>query len=158
MRVIVRYTEEVPTPFTEAFFSFVAEETIGRCPLRGLSEKTEVTLNAIAVSAEKIAELNKTYRQKEATTDILSFGEYASTEDFEHDEKKEVFLGELFFCQDFIEASAKEDAVTTEHEMVYVFSHGVLHLLGYDHGDDMFALQDAVTEEWVAKQSKENTK
>ncbi len=153
MQVIVRYTEEVTTPFKEAFFYQVAEETLKRCSshVKGLQEKEAVSFNVIAVSSEKIQELNKTYRQKDAVTDILSFGEYTDLKEFESDGEESVFLGELFFCQDFIAEAAKEDDVTQEHEMTYVFSHGVLHLLGYDHSPEMFALQDAVTEHLMTK-------
>lgn len=154
MRVVVRYTEEVATPFDETFFQRVAEETLGRCAAQPqvLLEKEEVSLNVIAVSAEKIKELNKTYRGKDAVTDILSFGEYTDIKDFENDTEKTIFLGELFFCQDFIVDAAKEDEVTEEHEMIYVFSHGVLHLLGYDHSPEMFALQDTVTEQMMTEE------
>gem|GEM_PF-4485023 len=33
--------------------------------------------------------------------------------------------------------------------MAFIFSHGVLHLLGFDHSDEMFALQDQVTESFL---------
>ncbi len=147
MKVTVHFTDEAGTAWQEDFFAQVTEETLKRCPLPSLHEKKEVTLNAIVVSEEKIRELNKTYRNKDKVTDILSFGEYSDTAAFEADTGKKIFLGELFFCHDFITVAAKEDAVTAEHEMIYVFSHGVLHLLGYDHGDEMFAIQDAVTEQ-----------
>lgn len=154
MRVTVQYGEEVDVPLKETFFTRVAEETLKHCPLRGLADKTEITLGAVAVSRERIQELNKTYRQKDAVTDILSFGEYAETKDIEDDASQVIFLGELFFCQDFIAAAALEDSVTLEHEMAYIFSHGILHLLGYDHSDEMFALQDAVTAQIVVESKK----
>lgn len=154
MRVTVQYGEEVATPLSEDFFVRVAEATLTRCPLRGLVLKEEVSFGAVAVSRERIQELNRTYRQKDAVTDILSFGEYAETKDVENDASPSIFLGELFFCQDFIAAAAEEDGVTLEHEMAYIFSHGILHLLGYDHSDEMFALQDAVTAEVVVESRK----
>lgn len=143
---MVHFTSEVATLLPEDFFVRVAEETLRRCPLRGLADKESVTFNAISVAPEKIRELNKTYRGKDAVTDILSFGEYADTSVFEQETRKEIFLGEIFFCQDVIATAAQEDGVTLEHEMTYVFSHGILHVLGYDHSDEMFAEQDAVTE------------
>lgn len=155
MQVTVHFTSEVATLLPEDFFVRVAEETLRRCPLRGLAGKESVVLNAIAVSPEKIRELNKTYRGKDAVTDILSFGEYADTGVFEQETQKEIFLGEIFFCQDVIAQAAQEDEVTLEHEMTYVFSHGILHVLGYDHSDEMFAQQDAVTEH-LMKSAKKN--
>ncbi len=145
MDVVVHYTAEVPTPLGESFFLEVAHETLTRCPLPVLGEK-KITLNAIAVSPERITALNEQYRGKAAVTDILSFGEYTDTNALSEEKKKDLFLGELFFCQDFIEQAAKEDQVSLEREMAYIFSHGILHLLGYNHSEEMFTLQDAVTD------------
>lgn len=146
---------EVPTPFGQSFFERIAQETLKHCPAKLFVGKEEVTLNAVAVSQARIQELNRTYRGKDAVTDILSFGEYADTAALQDDQKTRVFLGELFFCQEMIVEAAREDAVTEAHEMVYVFSHGVLHLLGYDHDDEMFAIQDRVTESLMSPSSHE---
>ena len=152
MKVTVHFTDEAGTAWQENFFMRVTEETLKRCPFSSLHEKEEVILNAIVVPEEKIRELNKTYRGKDRATDILSFGEYSDSAEFEADTEKKVFLGELFFCHVIIAAAASEDAITVEHEMIYVFSHGVLHLLGYNHSDEMFAIQDAVTEHLMRKE------
>jgi probable rRNA maturation factor len=146
MRVILDYTAEVTgTGLEHDFYARIAEETMKRLPAELCGTKVEVTLSAVLVSPERIQELNRTYRGKDAVTDILSFGEYADTDAFVKEEGKDIFLGELFFCYDFISRSAKEDEVSIKREMTYVFSHGILHLLGYDHSDEMFAIQDAVT-------------
>ena len=146
MRVTLDYTAEVAgTGLLHDFFARIAEETMKRLPAELCGTKEQVTLSAVLVSPDRIQELNRTYRGKDAVTDILSFGEYADTDAFAKEEGKDIFLGELFFCYDFISRSAKEDEVNIEREMTYVFSHGILHLLGYDHSDEMFAIQDAVT-------------
>lgn len=146
MTVTLEYTDEAGASFDEAFFQNIASRTMEAAAFPSLSTKN-IVLNAIAVTAEKIQELNKTYRGKDAVTDILSFGEYVDEHIFEEGvEGAEIFLGELFFCPEFIGNAAKEDAISVTHEMVYVFSHGVLHLLGFDHSEEMFALQDKVTE------------
>lgn len=152
MNVLLHLTAEVSILFDESFFLRVTQETLKECPFVLLEGKEEITLNVVAVSKEKIQELNKTYRNKDAVTDILSFSEYADTEAFQADEQKKIFLGEIFFCQDVIMEAATEDGLTGDHEMIYVFSHGVLHLVGYDHSDEMFSIQDTVTE-YLVKQS-----
>lgn len=145
MQVTVNYTNEVAAPFEESFFVRVAKETLMRCPLSSLRDKKEITMSVVAVSEEKIQELNTAYRQQPKVTDILSFGEYVDTVALERETADRIFLGEIFFCYDVIVAASEEDQVTIEHELIYIFSHGVLHLLGYDHSDEMFSLQDAVT-------------
>ena len=152
MNVLLHLSTEVVIPFDESFFLRVAQETFRECRPALLEGKEEITLSVVAVSKEKIRELNNTYRGKDAVTDILSFSEYADTDAFQADGQKKIFLGEIFFCQDVIMEAAVEDTLTGEHEMIYVFSHGVLHLIGYDHSDEMFAIQDTVTES-LMKQS-----
>ena len=154
MHVTVHYTEEVPTSLAESFLKRIAEETLVRFPSTILEQKN-VSLNAVAVSRAKIQELNRTYGGKDKVTDILSFGEYPDRGSLEHDTNQEIFLGEIFFCYEYIVAGAREDAVTATHEMMYVFSHGVLHLLGYDHEEEMFAIQDDVTEHLMQSQEKQ---
>lgn len=145
MRVIVEYTEEAQTPFAEDFFQAVATRTLGECGFGFLHDK-DVRLNVVAVTSEKIRELNRTYRNQDRVTDILSFGEYESRSVLAQIPEQHIFLGELFFCPTFIMDVAQKDGVTFEREMVYVFAHGVLHLVGFNHEEAMFVIQDRVTD------------
>ncbi|MGK2849135.1 MAG: rRNA maturation RNase YbeY [Minisyncoccota bacterium] len=145
MDVRLEYTEEVKTPFSKNFFQDIAVRTLQACHFPFLQNK-EISLTAVSVSIEKIRMLNEKYRQKDAITDILSFGEYTDLQVLMQDSAEDIFLGELFFCASFIADSAKEDGVTWEREMKYVFSHGVLHLVGFDHEEEMFTIQDMVTD------------
>ncbi len=145
MNITLEYTEETETPFGEEFFRAVAARTLEACHFPFLRDK-DVRLNAVAVSSEKIREMNREYRGKDAETDILSFGEYAGREELAEEIGQEIFLGEIFFCPAFIAEAAAEDEVTFRREMAYIFSHGVLHLVGYDHEDEMFAIQERVTD------------
>ncbi|MCW1888402.1 MAG: rRNA maturation RNase YbeY [Candidatus Moranbacteria bacterium] len=149
MRVTLSQEKEVATPFDDDFLRHVAEVTLSKIDLLGLKDK-EVQLGVAAVSEEKIQTLNKEYRGKDKETDILSFGEEVNfIETGRLPEGEELILGDLIYSPDFITRAALEDGISEEHEMVYIFSHGVLHLLGYDHSDEMFAIQDEVTEEIV---------
>lgn len=145
MRVILEYIAEVKTPFQEKFFQDIALRTLEECQFAFLQGK-EIRLTAVSVSEEKIRELNGGFRAKDAVTDILSFGEYATRKELAEAASEEIFLGELFFCPSFIEAAATEDEVTYKREMAYIFSHGVLHLVGFDHEEEMFAIQEKITD------------
>jgi probable rRNA maturation factor len=157
--IVLEYVTEVKTAFSRNFFHSVAELTLAECRLAFLLGR-EIHLNAIAVSANKIRKLNQTYRGKDEVTDILSFGEYAGAKALAEETKKEIFLGEIFFCPEFITKQSKRDlsrkAKTVimksgeknkgelKREMAYIFSHGVLHLVGFNHGKTMFAIQEKV--------------
>jgi len=146
MSIILEYTDEMSTSFTEEFFSTVAKRVFSHPTFSFLSEK-EITFGATLVSSEKIRSLNKEYRKNDAVTDVLSFGEYEGRTALTHIAEDQIFLGDIFLCFDFIAHSAEEDGVTLEREMVYIFSHGILHLLGFDHEEEMFTIQEMITDE-----------
>jgi len=145
MIVHVEYTQVKGVPCTKEFFEEIMKKTLHLAPFPSLQKKKEVTVSVVSVTPEYIQELNKQYREMDKTTDILSFGEYATKQDVRDDAQDSIFLGELFLNYEYIRKSAIEDKVSVEREMTYVFSHGILHLLGYDHEDEMFRIQDEVT-------------
>lgn len=155
---ILHFAEEVKSSFPKGLYSDIFRTTLITAEFRTedgfrLSGK-KVTLNAVAVSERKIRELNRQYRGKDSATDILSFGEEKLMA-----HGGEVFLGELFFSPGFIRKQARKDDRTYRQSMIYIFSHGILHLLGYDHSKKMFAYQDQVTEKlWKRARRRKSNK
>lgn len=148
MNVSLEYIEEIKTPFTKKFLREIAERTLEECRFSFLRGK-KISLNAIAVSESKIKKINRKYRGKDKVTDILSFGEYETRLALKKEKRREIFLGEIFFSPAFIIKQAKRSLPdkTKEviiREMAYIFSHGVLHLVGFDHEEKMFAIQEKV--------------
>ncbi|MBI2439074.1 MAG: rRNA maturation RNase YbeY [Candidatus Moranbacteria bacterium] len=144
MAVVLEYTEEEAVSLPKEFFVAVVEQTIRDAFLREMNQE-EIRVSLVMMTEENMRRLNRTYRQKDAVTDVLSFGEYTKKilkEKF----STPIFLGEIFFCPAFIEKAAKEDGVTVKREMAYIVSHGVLHLLGFDHEEEMFVIQERVTD------------
>jgi rRNA maturation RNase YbeY len=153
MKSTLHLIEEVSSSFPKKLYSDVMHATLAVSRFQTedgfrLSGK-KVTLHAIAVSERKIRELNKEYRGRDTATDILSFGEETLVT-----QKTKVFLGELFFSPRFIQKQAKNDQGPYREAMIYIFSHGILHLLGYDHGKKMFAYQDEVTKKMFTDSRK----
>lgn len=74
-----------------------------------------------------IRELNRDYRNKDKPTDVLAFAQReAATADF-------ALLGDIIISVD----TAKRQAKRGLHaELLHLASHGLCHLLGYDHRDD----------------------
>lgn len=94
---------------------------------------------------EKIAEINKTYRNIDRATDVLSFPSVSYPEgktagacpallkqEYD-DETGACFLGDLFISVPHIRAQAKEYGHSEMREAVYLLVHGICHLMGYDH-------------------------
>ena len=111
------------------------------------AEKSEV--NIIFVGLEEIHEINKTYRNVDRPTDVISFA-LEDTEDVTVYEER--VLGDIYICLDKIHEQAKEYGHTEIREMAFLIVHGLLHLLGYDHmikeeEKIMFGLQEEILNE-----------
>ncbi|MGI6212215.1 MAG: rRNA maturation RNase YbeY [Anaerovoracaceae bacterium] len=89
------------------------------------------------VSREEIRQLNKEYRGIDKVTDVLSFPQYDTNDEL--CAALELFgradLGDVVICMDKCREQAEEYGHSYEREVVYLFVHSMLHLLGYDHED-----------------------
>lgn len=95
----------------------------------------EIQMSVAVVDKNEIQRLNKDYRKQDEPTDVLSFM-------YENDE---IHLnGEIIICPEVIQKYAKEDQAEYPAELKKNLVHGFLHNLGYDHGDQMFSLQDEI--------------
>ena len=111
------------------------------------AEKSEV--NIIFVGLEEIHEINKTYRNVDRPTDVISFA-LEDTEDVTVYEER--VLGDIYICLDKVHEQAKEYGHTEIRERAFLIVHGLLHLLGYDHmikeeEKIMFGLQEEILNE-----------
>jgi probable rRNA maturation factor len=103
--------------------------TVAKKVLLGENERIK-SLSLAFVDKEEIKKLNKKYRGKNKSTDVLSFGE---------DSKCQIpnsefnYLGEVVICPAVVKENAKKYGAPFSREIIKVFVHGILHLLGYDH-------------------------
>ncbi len=110
----------------------------------GLSKNTE--LSVLIVDNEYIRELNSLYRNKDEITDVLSFAMNELGEDEpDFEEQAEInILGDIVISLEQALLQSKEYAHSLERELGYLLTHGLLHLLGYDHNneDERKAMRD----------------
>lgn len=139
--------EEALSGLSLFFLRSVIRETLTRSFPRVFGRERTVILDVACVSDDEIAKLNGDYRRKAKPTDILSFGHFEGlTAILAAPKTGAIDLGQIVLSPDFIARSAEEDGVSWKREFTYVFSHGVLHLVGFDHEERMFEIQDAVTD------------
>lgn len=86
------------------------------------------------VSEDEIRRLNAAYRQKDAVTDVLSFPQYDDLDELDNEEA--ICLGDVVICRSVARRQAEEYGHSYERELIYLFVHSILHLLGYDHMED----------------------
>lgn len=96
---------------------------------------------------EEIRRLNAAYRDKDAVTDVLSFPQYDDL--CELDNEEEICLGDVVICGRVARRQAEEYGHSYERELLYLFVHSILHLLGYDHMEEEEKRQMRIREEYV---------
>ena len=136
---------EACSDLRDDFIEFVLRQTLS---ISGAKFEAAVVVSVALVSEEEIKTLNKTYRGRDESTDILSFPDaFAEREGPAKGVfREDVFLGELVLSCAKIKKYATMDGVGTKRAFAFVLSHGLLHLLGWRHSPEMFALQDKVTD------------
>jgi probable rRNA maturation factor len=113
-----------------------------------ISEDKQVSI--VFTSNSMVQELNNTYRGKDEPTNVLSFA-------FNDDGSNNLMLGELFIAYDVIEAESNSQNKPFDNHLLHILIHGVLHLLGYDHIEDVDAKEmEALEIELLNKINIEN--
>ena len=101
--------------------------------LEGIDEeRTEISVTF--VEAEEIRELNRDYRDNDKVTDVLSFPQFDDLNDIP--DFGEICLGDVVICKERAQEQAEEFGHSFEREIIYLFTHSILHLLGYDHMEE----------------------
>ena len=106
------------------------------------------SLTVVVMDDAQLQDLNRTYRQVDAPTDVLAFAAQEG-EPFVMPEAGGAYLGDVIVSYPTALAQANEAGRSVASELALLVVHGCLHLLSYDHGDDderacMWARQDEI--------------
>ena len=93
-----------------------------------------ISFDILYCDGEKTHEINKEYRKKDYVADIITFAIFADTsEDERFVFDGEINLGEIIIALDKVISEAELKNITKEDELYFLISHGIMHLLGFDH-------------------------
>ena len=111
----------------------------------------ECELSVTFVDDKEMEELHIKWMDEPGTTDVLSF-----PMDMPENKDDIVTLGDIVLSPTIAAKQAKDAGHSTNHEIFILVTHGLLHILGYDHADPdeekiMFALQEKIVREWSEK-------
>ncbi len=110
---------------------FYLSEVLEQSCLNGF-EEDKISFDFLYCDSKKTHEINREYREKDYPADIITFAIFADSEEkFIFD--GEINLGEVIIALDKVIEEAEKKGVTKEHELAFLISHGILHLLGFDH-------------------------
>ena len=115
----------------------------------------QAELSVVLVGEEPMTDLHVRWMNEPGPTDVLSFpmDELRSPRDDE--EPEEGVLGDVVLCPQVAQRQADAAGHSLDDELALLLTHGILHLIGYDHLEpeehaEMFGLQARLLAEWVA--------
>jgi probable rRNA maturation factor len=116
--------------------------------LNALELNPECDLNISFVEDDYMTELHIKWMDEPGTTDVLSF-----PMDMPEEPGEVVTLGDIVISPVIAAAQALTQGHSTEHEIYILATHGLLHIIGYDHADKadekiMFELQEKIVTDW----------
>ena len=90
--------------------------------------KKKISLTILLSNNKNIKELNKKFRNKNKTTDVLSFPSEKKL-----NIKKSPYIGDIVISYEFMDKPKVLDILDFKIKLTKIFIHSFLHLLGYDH-------------------------
>jgi probable rRNA maturation factor len=116
--------------------------------MNALELNPDCDLNIAFVEDDYMTELHIKWMDEPGTTDVLSF-----PMDMPEEPGEAVTLGDIVISPVVAAAQAITQGHSTEHEIYILATHGLLHIIGYDHADTadekiMFELQEKIVTDW----------
>ena len=133
-------------------------EALGRLAehlIEALRLHPDAELGITLVDEPRMAALHVEWMDEPGATDVLSFPMDELRSAPEGQAPVPGILGDIVLCPAFAAGQAAERGRTLDGELQFLVTHGMLHLIGYDHATPeeyatMFALQDRLLETWSA--------
>ena len=147
--ISIDFTNETDLEINELIkdYNKIAKVTQKKVDRRGKFE-----LSVTIVDIETIHEINKTYRDIDRPTDVISFA-FMDSDELVQIKGVPLLLGDIYICKEIAIKQSEEYNHSLRRELAFLFTHGLLHLFGYDHVNNeeeeklMFSLQDEILNE-----------
>ncbi|MBR2971136.1 MAG: rRNA maturation RNase YbeY [Clostridia bacterium] len=114
---------------------------VADCAFDTLGLSGDASVELVFLDENEIHELNLRTRNIDKSTDVLSYPNIDTIKPFTKENypldydssQNSVFLGSIAICEQIAQRQAEEYGHSVIRERAYLFLHGLLHLLGYDH-------------------------
>jgi probable rRNA maturation factor len=137
----------------EAELASVARYVLDEMGIHPMAE-----LSVLLVDTAAMEQLHIQWMDEPGPTDVLSFpmDELRPARAEDDNEPMPGLLGDVVLCPEVAEKQAKDAGHSTADELRLLTTHGLLHLLGYDHAEpdeeaEMFGLQKQLLRGWKAR-------
>lgn len=143
-------TGDLEEPPSSESLSHWAQQAYARLATSGEHTKTaEVTIRL--VDENEMQTLNRDYRSKDQTTNVLSFPLTLAADVLADMEVN--LLGDVIICHPVILQEAQQQNKTADNHYAHMVTHGLLHLCGFDHQETVEAEQMETLETQILAQS-----
>jgi probable rRNA maturation factor len=115
----------------------------------------QAELSVVLVDEAAMTDLHVRWMDEPGPTDVLSFPMDELRQPQDDEEPEPGMLGDVVLCPQVADRQARAAGHSRDDELALLLTHGILHLLGYDHAEpaehaEMFGLQARLLAEWVA--------
>ena len=135
--------------------------SVARFVIGKLNVNPAAELSMVLLDSNSMADLHMRWMDLPGPTDVMSF----PMDELEPGGRPDApapgpaVLGDIVLCPEFAAEQAAVAGHSLGHELALLTIHGVLHLLGFDHGEpaeekEMFALQRQLLDDWYADQEQ----
>ena len=122
---LINELEDFNEDYEEVYLKIIREAC------KELDIQDDLELSVIFLDDKRIHEINREYRQIDRSTDVISFALEDSEQYYIEGMPREI--GDIFISIDHAKMQAEEYGHSLYREMCFLFTHGLLHLLGFDH-------------------------
>lgn len=137
-------------------------ERLARHVLDEMRVNPLVELSIRLVTIETMTAYHERFMNEPGPTDVLAFPMdelHDQRDDNDDEDAPPTLLGDVVLCPDVAERQAVIAGHSAEEELHLLCAHGVLHLLGYDHGDEaeereMFGVQSRLLDSWATVRNR----
>ena len=134
----------------------LAITSVARHVLDTLGINPMAELSILVVDSQAMATLHKQWMDLDGPTDVMAFPmDTLDDKPGMEAQPGPALLGDVILCPEVAATQAEAAGHSRDAELYLLTTHGVLHLLGYDHADpegerEMFGLQTQLVTEWAA--------
>ncbi|MFH5823514.1 rRNA maturation RNase YbeY [Georgenia sp. AZ-5] len=119
---------------------------LARYVLEEMRVHPQAELSILFVTSDVMSELHERWMDEPGPTDVLSFPMDELRPGRADEEPQPGTLGDIVLCPEVAAQQARDAGHSTVEELLLLTTHGILHLLGYDHAEpeeekEMFGLQ-----------------
>jgi probable rRNA maturation factor len=147
---------------SSADVDIVQLEKLARYVLDDMKVNRLVELSIRLVDVDAMTSLHVHFMHESGPTDVLAFPMdelHDQRDDVERSDAPPTLLGDVVLCPAVAERQARKAGHSTADELHLLCTHGILHLLGYDHGDaaeerEMFGEQGRLLAGWAKHDSR----